>query len=97
MGYKVLVSTEAAIELDDAVSWYRKISPDLAADLFKEYIHSRELIQNNPLHFQKIKGDFRRCNLERFPYKVIYKILSQDVIIILAFSHHRRRDYWKNR
>lgn len=97
MGYKILVTPEAASELDDAISWYLKISHNLAVSLFTDYVRSRELIQNNPLHFQKIKGDLRRCNLDRFPYKIIYKILRQDEVLILAFSHHRRRDYWKNR
>lgn len=97
MGYKARVTPEAAIELDEAISWYLRISVNLADDLFKDYIRALELIHKNPLHFQKFKGDFRRCSLDRYPYKIIYKILSQENIIILAFAHHRRKDYWKNR
>jgi hypothetical protein len=40
----------------------------------------------------------RRYILHRFPYGIIYRLLGDDVLEILAIAHHKRRPgYWGRR
>ena len=39
----------------------------------------------------------RKLRVNRFPYNLVYRILS-DEVLVLAIAHHRRRpSYWQYR
>jgi plasmid stabilization system protein ParE len=41
--------------------------------------------------------EIRKCLLHKFPYKVLYSV-EKDHVVILAVAHqHRRPDYWLDR
>ncbi len=97
MVFEVQVTAQAATEIDEAIEWYYKISPDLALDLFEKYMSARKVIQSNPLLFQELKDGYRKVILDRFPYKVVFKVLDHTTVLILAFAHHKQRKYWNKR
>lgn len=97
MASEIVVSGEAAIEIEHALDWYYKISPDLATDLFNQYIEARRTLALNPLHYQEYKGGYRKAILERFPYKIVFKIIDTDTLLIVAFAHQKQRNYWRKR
>lgn len=63
MAFEVIISAEAATEIEDAIDWYHKISPDLAIDLFDKYVETRKLLAANPQHFKSIKVDIEELYL----------------------------------
>ena len=97
MAYEVLISAEAATEIEDAIDWYHTISPELAIDLFDKYVETRKFLATSPQHFQEHKGGYRRAILERFPYKIVFKIIDDQTVLVLAFAHHKQRNYWRKR
>lgn len=97
MAFEVLVSGKAAIEIEQALEWYHKISPDLALDLFNQYIEARKAVAAGPFHFQEHSGGYRKALLERFPYKIVFKVLDDSKVLVVAFSHHKQRNYWRRR
>jgi toxin ParE1/3/4 len=97
MASKVSVLNIALKEFEKAAQWYAEISPELSLDLVKKFEMALVEAGGNPLKFQLLKGGFRKINIDRFPYKIIYKIFP-DEILVVAFAHHKRRSfYWKNR
>lgn len=43
------------------------------------------------------RGDVRKCLLHKFPYKILYS-MEDDHILIIAIAHlHRKPDYWIER
>jgi hypothetical protein len=43
------------------------------------------------------RGEIRKCLLHKFPYKLLYSI-EADHILILAVAHqHREPEYWTDR
>lgn len=97
MAYKLTILEPALQELDKAIEWYLPISELLVQGLLKDYYMALKEMEEHPLHFPLISKKFRKCNLQRFPYKVIYTIKEKEIIVI-AFAHHKRRPgYWKNR
>jgi plasmid stabilization system protein ParE len=47
------------------------------------------LIVTNLLIFAEVNG-IRRALLRRFPYSVLYRILDDGTVRILAIRHHKR-------
>lgn len=43
------------------------------------------------------RGEVRKCLLHKFPYKVMYSV-EEDHILVIAVAHqHRKPDYWVGR
>lgn len=91
---KILFSKFAKNELDDAVCFYETELAGLGLR-FKEEIKSSILrIKEHPEAWSIEKGDVRKALLHRFPYKILYAI-EKEKIIILAIAHqHRKPNYW---
>jgi toxin ParE2 len=40
------------------------------------------------------RGDIRKCLLHKFPYKLLYSIEKDHIIIIAVAHQHRKPEYW---
>ncbi len=97
MAYKLTVLDSALEELDEAVKWYAEISQLLSIDLVSKYKVALHRIVENPFHFQLLNGNFRKINIERFPYKIVF-IVFEEEIIVASFAHFKKKpDYWISR
>ena len=47
--------------------------------------------------FQSCLGDIRRFVLNRFPYKLLYAIEGEVVVIVAVMHQHRHPEYWIER
>jgi|SRR5690606_6878372 len=97
MEYKLTVLRAALDELSEAIDWYSKIQPELGKDLALKFQEALIEIHAKPLLSQKLNEGFRKTNLQRFPYKLIFKIEEQEIIIIAVAHHKRKPSYWKKR
>lgn len=87
----------AQAELRDAYRYYRERSPRVASAFRAEIEAVIELLLAFPQSAPPIHGDIRGKSLERFPYKLIYR-LDDDGVVIVAVAHHRQRpNYWMER
>jgi len=80
-----------------ALKFYSEISSRLADEFNAEV---RDLIAraaDNPLRFHPVDRGFRRANLRRFPYHVLYEVRA-DSIRVMHLRHNRRHpDYGMER
>ena len=91
---KILFSKFAKNELDDAVSFYETELAGLGLRFKEEIRSSISRIKEHPEAWSIEKGDVRKALLHRFPYKILYS-LEKDHIVILAIAHqHRKPNYW---
>ncbi|MBE7502104.1 MAG: type II toxin-antitoxin system RelE/ParE family toxin [Verrucomicrobiales bacterium] len=47
----------------------------------------------NPLRFHPVAHGFRRANLKRFPFHVLYEVGTDTVRVLLVRHHKRHPDY----
>lgn len=97
MEFRIIVLKAALTDLDDAVEWYSKIQPELGKDLVLKFNEALTEIEQKPLLSQNLNENFRKINLKRFPYKLVFKIIEQEIIIIAVAHHKRKSGYWKKR
>ena len=86
---KVEYHPSTATDLKEAVSYYNKQTPYLGEQLRAEVYATIEIIRQNPEIYAEEKG-VRRALVKRFPYSVIYRILSSERLRVLVIRHHRR-------
>jgi plasmid stabilization system protein ParE len=89
MKYRVIVRPEAEDDLKEAYSWYEDKRTGLGYDFLLQVDAGLNFIARNPnIHPIEYKGT-RKHLVKRFPYKIIY-LVQNEQIIVLAVIHGRR-------
>ena len=94
---KVHIHEMAAKEFDEPILWYEAQSEGLGARFKKTTLDQIEMIKRNPSWFLRETEDIFKAYIPKFPYKILYTI-DKERIVIWAFVHlHRRPWYWQSR
>jgi len=87
----------AADEAEKARAWYFKRNRLVASQFLLELDAAMASVAEAPKRWPRIKGDFRRYLLHRFPFSVVY-VERAGLIEVVAVAHHRRKPgYWARR
>jgi hypothetical protein len=93
----VLFNELALLEFRDAAEFYELEQAGLGRQFEEETKRSLRRIIRYPAAWSKEKGEIRRYLMHRFPYKILYSI-EENHILILALAHlHRKPEYWVER
>ena len=94
---RVVFSDLAKLELNDAAHYYELEYQGLGRRFKQEVRKAALRIRDYPEAWSIERGDIRKCLLHRFPFKLLYAI-EEDHILVLAVAHqHRKPDYWVER
>jgi plasmid stabilization system protein ParE len=84
-------------ELDDAVLYYELEQPGLGSR-FKEAVRqSIDRIKKYPTSWPIERGEVRKFFVHKFPYKILYSIQKQKIVILAVAHQHRKPGYWIER
>lgn len=84
-------------ELNEAAAYYAKARPGLGEAFLNEARRAVDGLTTAPLAGTLVDKDVRWWLLARFPYSILYRVLS-DQIRVLAIAHQKRRPlYWRGR
>jgi plasmid stabilization system protein ParE len=94
---RVIFSTLAKQELKDAALYYELEHEGLGRRFKAEVKEAARRIARYPHAWSVHRVEIRKCLLHKFPYKLLYSV-EKDHVVILAVAHqHRRPDYWVDR
>ncbi|MBS0545578.1 MAG: type II toxin-antitoxin system RelE/ParE family toxin [Proteobacteria bacterium] len=95
---RVVVVAEAQAEFDEAVDYYRThASASIAEGFVDDFERALRLLIENPEIGSHVSKRSRGLVFRRFPYKLVYQITA-DAVVIKAIAHQRRRpNYWRRR
>ena len=51
----------------------------------------------NPTKFISSDGVHRECPVKKFPFRIVYRLIDNRVLIVAIAHAKRRPDYWRNR
>ncbi len=80
---------DVAKDIAAAVRWYRGIDPALASAFKQEVDTALVRIERAPTRFHFDACGWRRLNLKRFPYHILF-VDEQDLVRVLAVRHHHQ-------
>lgn len=93
-----IVFTEIAQrELEDAASFYETELEGLGRKFKAEAKAAVVRISKYPRMWSEERGGIRKCLLHRFPYKLLYSIEEDHILILVVAHQHRKPDYWVDR
>ena len=88
---------EAKEELRAAAQYYEQLQPGLGLALLQEVRRAKLRIAERPKAARIERGEIRVRSILRFPYRIYYRIDSEEIIVI-AIGHRRRRPgFWRMR
>ena len=94
---RVVLEREAEQEMLDAAKYYETAQLGLGSDFLDEVQIASHAIGRDPLRYGFYGRPIRSIKLERFPYRLLYAIETDRILIVAVMHLHRRPDYWKHR
>jgi plasmid stabilization system protein ParE len=88
---------EARVELDDAVDWYARQRAGLGSRFFSPVQAVFNRIAANPQLHAPVYGPVRKAAVRQFPYIVLYREESGEVVVISVFHTSRDPSIWQAR
>ena len=89
---------EVEDELDLAISYYEGCQEGLGFDFASEVYSTIERIIAYPKAWPIFIYDaIRRCQIDRFPYGIIYSEQNKHIYILAVMHLHKDPEYWKHR
>ena len=94
---RVIFTTIARQELEDAARYYELEYSGLGLR-FKDEVRKAALrISEYPKAWSTERGEVRKCLMHKFPYKLMYSVEEDDILVIAVAHQHRKPDYWVGR
>ena len=88
---------EAEAELIEAALFYESRSPELGDRFLHEFDHAITQIQRNPELWPLVEMDLRSHTMRRFPFAIYYRVVDEELRILVVKHHMRHPDYWRHR
>jgi plasmid stabilization system protein ParE len=95
---KIIFHPLAEQELVDAASYYEEQNQGLGLEYLAAVEGAVNLLRRYPAAGVVVRGTVRRLILPKFPYLLLYRVVFDDSIRILAIAHQKRKpQYWISR
>lgn len=89
MTYRIIVSEEAIINIEDALHYYTAVAKHVTQDFYVDLENAIESLERHALKYQVRYRDVRIAHLLKFPYGIHYLVNGNEVII-LRILHHKQ-------
>lgn len=99
MKFKLLVRPEVDADLLEAENWYEQQQTGLGRDFLHAAREKMADLPRNPFLFRirRHRGQVRWAYPDRFPYRIIFRVLG-DTVVVYAVLHAAREDrHWERR
>lgn len=81
----------------DAFHWYDKRNPQAAMAFQEELRDAGRAIQQSSERWAGYRWGTRRYLMKRFPFVVVYRIVTEQIQIVAVPHGRRKPGYWKDR
>lgn len=92
------LDSAAETEFYDIVDYYKQFDHKLSYDFIQEFEDAVQRLVEFPNAGHPYLHQTKRSFLNRFPYSIVYKIYRNDLIMVFAIMHMKRKPgYWEKR
>ncbi len=84
-------------EMLEAMFYYQNKAEGLGRDFISRIDEAVARIGKNPEAYPEIRYAVHRSLVRQFPFALLYKILSDEVLVIAVMHLKRRPSYWLGR
>ncbi len=90
---------QAVLEARAARRWYKldRDAPEAARTFQASLRHALDQITKAPSRWPFLADDFRKRPLHRFPYRIVYQIRADHILVVAVMHERQRPDSWRGR
>jgi plasmid stabilization system protein ParE len=81
VNWTVTIRPKAKADLRRAHDWYEERCAGLGDEFLADHAEALLRLESDPEHFPVYYRGFRRVLTHRFPYKIFFRIVGQEIII----------------
>jgi plasmid stabilization system protein ParE len=97
MNFHLEVRDRASAEFIEGYLWYEDQRDGLGEEFHDEVQEQFEFLRQRPSGFAKWRGPYKKINLRRFPYIIVFRVVKDTVIIFSVFHSSRNPGGWGRR
>lgn len=97
MSYLLTVRREAELDIDSTFEYFEMQRVGLGHDFFLCIEECLSKIERNPIHYRIIYKELRRIAVRRFPYRILYLVQNNSVIMTAVFHARKDPQIWESR
>ena len=94
---RVKFTLHAKSELEDSVAYYELQHPGLGVRFKQEVRAAIARTLDFPDSFPAVSGSVRKAFVRAFPYKILFSVEGNSLIVLAIAHQHRIPDYWVDR
>ena len=83
--------------MDDAYAWYESQRSGLGDEFLTAVDEVMSTLVESPMRFRVLVLDTRQALVRRFPYRVLYRILDDELVVVACFHAQRDPRRWGQR
>jgi plasmid stabilization system protein ParE len=84
-------------DFDESFDWYAARSLQAAIRFTDAVDAALSTVAANPERFAAADGMHRECPVRRFPFRIVYRVVENRVLVVAIAHAKRRPGYWKAR
>ena len=99
MSYRLVVRPEVDADLRKAEMWYEKQRPGLGAEFLRAVRQAISALPQNPFRnpVRNRRFDVRWSYSRPFPYRIVYRVIDDTVVVYTILHAARHESHWQNR
>ncbi len=94
---ELIMCSAAEVDYTESLCWYAERSVEAANDFDTELNFALDQIKTDPERFPLCDARHRFFLMRRFPFRIIYRIIHGNIVVIAIAHASRAPDYWVNR
>ncbi len=94
---EIAYHSDAKQEVIYSARYYELQCPGLGVKFLVNYDNAISESIESPLAWPILEGEYRRHQLEHFPFGVIYRVVNDNIRILAIMHLHRKPGYWGKR
>lgn len=84
-------------DLDEAFAWYESQRLGLGEEFLQAVQRTFEAIGEHPMRHRVLLRDARQALVRRFPYRVLYRIVGEEIVVVACLHAHQDPRTWRRR
>ncbi len=94
---EIIYAPEAKEETKAAAKYYEECQKGLGNGFLDAIDLAVKNLSESPYLYRKLRGQFRRCLVDKFPFGIIYTIQENKIFIASVMHLKRKPGYWLKR
>ncbi len=84
-------------DFDEFFDWYAARSTRAALRFVAAVDAALTSLANDPMRFASPDGVHHECPIKKFPFRIVYRLVDEGVLIVVVAHAKRRPGYWRDR